>query len=139
MAEGERELIEQDIGFNGAMLFPSLDMGYVGQSYEINVGFKGLEDAHRNFHENHSRLYGYSMPSEDAEIVNIRLRAIASRVKPEPPKVRVEAKGKPVEYREVLFEEGRERKHQFSGGRICLLISSTRVLRLLREQVLPPL
>jgi len=106
--EAERELVEQDIDFERAMLFPSLDMRYVGQSYEINVGFNKVEDARNRFHENHSRLYGYSMPSEDVEIVNIRLRAIASRVKPEPPKVRGEAKGKPVEYREVLFEEGRE-------------------------------
>jgi N-methylhydantoinase A len=108
-AEAERELVEQDIDFERAVLFPSLDMRYVGQSYEINVGFKELEDARNSFRESHSRLYGYSMSSEDVEIVNIRLRVIASRVKPEPPKVRVEAKVKPVEYREVLFEEGREK------------------------------
>ena len=107
-AEAERELTEQDIDFEEATLFPSLDMRYVGQSYEINVGFKELEDARNSFHESHSRLYGYSIPSENVEIVNVRLRVIASRVKPEPPKVGVEAKVKPVEYREVLFEEGRE-------------------------------
>jgi N-methylhydantoinase A len=106
-AEAERDLAEQDIDFADAMLVPSLDMRYVGQSYEINEGFKGLEDAQKRFLENHSRLYGYSMSSEDVEIVNIRLRVIASRAKPEPLKVGVEAKGKPVEYREVLFEEGR--------------------------------
>lgn len=107
-AEAKRELTEQDIDFEDAMLFPSMDMRYVGQSYEINVGFKGLEDARNRFHESHSRLYGYSMPAEDVEIVNIRLRVIASRTKPEPPKTSGEAKGKPVEHREVLFEEGRE-------------------------------
>jgi len=52
-------------------------------------------------------------PSEGVEIVNIRLRAISSRVKPKPPKVGVEAKGKPVEYRVVLFEEGREKTPVF--------------------------
>lgn len=79
----------------------------------LNLGFKGLEDARRCFHESHSRLYGYSMSSEDVEIVNIRLRVIASRVKPEPKKAKVEAKGKPVEYREVLFEEGKEKTPVF--------------------------
>ncbi|MCK4475104.1 MAG: hydantoinase/oxoprolinase family protein [Methanophagales archaeon] len=112
-AEAERELAEQDIDFAGAMLVPSLDMRYVGQSYEINVDFKTLEDARESFHESHRRLYGYSMSSEDMEIVNIRLRAIASRVKPEPPKAEIEAKGKPVEHREVLFEEGREKTPVF--------------------------
>jgi len=56
----------------------------------------------------HSRLYGYAMPSENVEIVSIRLRALASRGRPEPPEVGVEAKGEPVEYRKVLFEEGEE-------------------------------
>jgi len=56
----------------------------------------------------HSRLYGYAMPSEDVEIVSIRLRALASRDKPEPPKASGETDGKPVEHRAVLFEEGKE-------------------------------
>lgn len=63
-AEAKRGLTEQDIDFTDAMLLPSLDMRYVGQSYEINVGFKGLEDARNSFHECHSRLYGYAMPAE---------------------------------------------------------------------------
>ncbi|HID20418.1 MAG TPA: hydantoinase/oxoprolinase family protein [Methanophagales archaeon] len=108
VAEAERELTEQDIDFEDAMLLPSLDMRYVGQSYEINVCFNGIKEARKRFHMSHSRLYGYSMPAEDVEIVNIRLRVIASRAKPEPPKTSGEAKGKPVEHREVLFEEGRE-------------------------------
>jgi N-methylhydantoinase A len=112
-AEAERELVEQDIDFKGAMLVPSLDMRYVGQSYEINVGFRTLDDARVRFHNMHKQLYGYSMPSEDVEIVNIRLRAIASRVKPEPPKAEVEAKGKPVEHRGVLFEDGKEKTPVF--------------------------
>ncbi len=111
--EAKKELVEQDIDFEGSMLLHSLDMRYVGQSYEINVSFKGLEDARKNFHASHSRLYGYSMPAEDVEIVNIRLRVIASRAKPKPPKTSVEAEGKPVEYREVLFEEGREKTPVF--------------------------
>ena len=107
-AEAKRELAEQDIDFEDVTLVPSLDMRYVGQSYEINVGFTTVEGAQKKFHKMHNQLYGYAMPSEDVELVTIRLRAIASRERPEPPKVGVEAKGEPVEYREVLFEEGRE-------------------------------
>lgn len=106
--EARKELAEQDIDFEGATLLPSVDMRYVGQSYEISVSFETLTDAQKRFHEFHNRLYGYAMPSENTEIVNIRLRVIAPREKPEPPKAGVEAEGKPVEYRGVLFEGGRE-------------------------------
>jgi len=104
----KRELAEQDIDLKDATLSPSLDMRYVGQSYEINVGFTAVDDAQKKFHKMHNQLYGYAMPSEDVEIVTIRLRVIASRPKLEPPKVGGEAKGEPVEYRKVLFEEGKE-------------------------------
>ena len=103
-AEAERELTEQDIDFGNAILIPSLDMRYAGQSYELNVHFESLEDAQRRFHERHRRVYGYSMPSETLELVNLRLRVISARAKPKPPKMR--ARGKPVEYRAVLFEDG---------------------------------
>ncbi|MBN1763048.1 MAG: hydantoinase/oxoprolinase family protein [Methanomicrobia archaeon] len=108
MAKARRELAEQDIDFEDVTLIPSLDMRYVGQSYELNAGFTTVADAQKQFHERHNRIYGYAMPAEDVEIVTIRLRALASRERPEPPKARVEAKGEPVEYREVLFEEGKE-------------------------------
>ncbi|NQE45558.1 hypothetical protein C5S31_06010 [ANME-1 cluster archaeon GoMg2] len=109
VAEAKSELEEQDISLEEAMLFPSLDMRYVGQSYEINVSFKGLEDTLKRFHASHNHLYGYSMSAEDVEIVNVRLRVIAPRAKPCPPKVKKEGKGKPIEYRKVLFEEGLEK------------------------------
>ena len=107
-AEAKRELAEQDIDFTEATMVSSLDMRYVGQSYEINVGFTTVVDTQKKFHKMHNQLYGYAMPSEDVEIVTIRLRAIASRERPEPPKAGVEAKGEPVECRKVLFEEGEE-------------------------------
>jgi N-methylhydantoinase A/oxoprolinase/acetone carboxylase beta subunit len=49
------------------------------------------------------------MPSEAVEIVNVRLRVMAARAKPKPPEVVVNGKSKPVGYRAVLFEEGREK------------------------------
>ncbi|MFV9676916.1 MAG: hydantoinase/oxoprolinase family protein [Methanosarcinales archaeon] len=108
-AEARRALAEQNIDFEDAILLPSLDMRYVGQSYELNVRFNGLEYARKLFYEQYNQLYGYSMPSEDVEIVNVRLRVIAPRAKPKPPKVDVKRNGKPVEYRAVLFEAGIEK------------------------------
>ena len=103
------ELIEQDIEFEDTMRLPSLDMRYVGQSYELNVSYNGLEAAQTRFYDCYRQQYGYYMPSEAVEIVNVRLRVMAARAKPKPPKVVVNGKGKPVGYRAVLFEEGREK------------------------------
>ena len=106
--KAKKELEEQNIHYRDATLLPSLDMRYVGQSYELNVRFSGLEAARNRFYERYKRLYGYFMLHEDLEIVNIRLRVIASRAKPKLMHVDVDAKAKPVEYRAVQFEDGRE-------------------------------
>ena len=47
--EARRELAEQNINFEDAILLPSLDMRYVGQSYELNVRFNGLEYARKTW------------------------------------------------------------------------------------------
>jgi N-methylhydantoinase A len=108
LSKAKRDLTEQGINFDDATMIPSVDMRYVGQSYEINVPFfKTVDGAQKRFHARHNRLYGYSMPSGDVEIVTIRLRVLASREKPKPLKVGVGAKGKPIKHRAVLFEEGR--------------------------------
>lgn len=108
-AAAKRELMMQDIEFEDAMLLPSLDMRYVGQSYELNVSYNGLEAAQTRFYDCYRQQYGYYMPSEAVEIVNVRLQVMAARAKPKPPKVVVNGKGKPVGYRAVLFEDGREK------------------------------
>ncbi|MEA3488359.1 MAG: hydantoinase/oxoprolinase family protein [Euryarchaeota archaeon] len=115
-AGARRELAEQNIDFEDAILLPSLDMRYVGQSYELNVRFNGLENARKLFYEQYNQLYGYSMPSEDVEIVNVRLRVIAPRAKQKPSKVDVKRNGKPVEYRKVLFEAGIEKTPVYRGA-----------------------
>jgi N-methylhydantoinase A len=106
--KAKSELAEQDIDFASATVRPSLDMRYVGQSYEINVGFTIVAEAQRKFHERHNQRYGYAIPSEDLELVTIRLRVLVPRKKPEHPEASVEAAGEPVEERTVLFEGGHE-------------------------------
>jgi N-methylhydantoinase A/oxoprolinase/acetone carboxylase beta subunit len=60
----------------GAMLERSVDVRYVGQSYEINVATAD------DFHEEHSRIYGYSNPQAATEAVTIRVRARNTLPKP---------------------------------------------------------
>jgi N-methylhydantoinase A len=105
----EKELAEQGIAFTEATLLPSVDMRYLGQSYELNVDFTTVADARRRFHQEHQKRYGYAMPAEAVELVTIRLRVLVPRSKPTPPPVPAGKAGKPEEYRAVLFEEGWQR------------------------------
>jgi N-methylhydantoinase A/oxoprolinase/acetone carboxylase beta subunit len=52
----------------------SLDMRYLGQSYEINIPFSPTFNA--DFNERHRQLYGYSDARRLSEIVNIRVNGI---------------------------------------------------------------
>jgi N-methylhydantoinase A/oxoprolinase/acetone carboxylase beta subunit len=61
----------------------SADLRYLGQSYEINVPFTGAFAAcAARFHREHAKLYGYSNPGREVEVVTIRVRARKSLPKP---------------------------------------------------------
>jgi len=50
-----------------------LDLRYRGQSYEIPVPRSGASP--ETFHQLHRKHYGYEMPDEEIELVNLRVRA----------------------------------------------------------------
>jgi N-methylhydantoinase A/oxoprolinase/acetone carboxylase beta subunit len=63
----------------------SADVRYRGQSYELNIALpvhwarRGLNQA---FHREHERLYGYSTPEREIEIVTLRVRARRKTLRP---------------------------------------------------------
>ncbi len=67
----------------------SVDLRYVGQSYEITVPYRSARASGAAFldafHREHRRLYSYHHPGRAAEVVNLRVRAVAAA-----PKVRLE-------------------------------------------------
>ena len=99
----QTDLEKQDIKSKQAIFLPSLDLRYKGQSYEINV--KLQENISHAFHKKHELLYGYAMPNEPLELVNVRLFVVHSREKPLP-KVEDRGNNKPKGKRTVLFEGG---------------------------------
>ena len=66
-----------------------VDLRYVGQSYELTLpcpdgeamGFT-VSDLLHDFHAEHNRVYGHSVPGEPVETVNLRLTALGNIVKP---------------------------------------------------------
>jgi N-methylhydantoinase A len=63
-------------GFASFSLARSVDLRYLGQSYEINVPYRSSPRALRTlFDAKHWELYGYSSTEEEVEAVNAKIRA----------------------------------------------------------------
>ncbi|MBV8841554.1 MAG: hydantoinase/oxoprolinase family protein [Bryobacterales bacterium] len=72
----------------------SADLRYRGQSYELNVPWSGGR-ATNLFHGEHAKVYGYSNPGREVEIVTLRVRARIRVSKPRPRRSR-RRPGKPA-------------------------------------------
>jgi N-methylhydantoinase A len=73
---GRRDLAREGISAEQIVIEPSLDLRYVGQSYELNIPFEGdMVDASAAFHRAHEQRFGYNDPNERIEVVNVRLKA----------------------------------------------------------------
>jgi N-methylhydantoinase A len=66
----------------GAKIERSADLRYRGQSYELNVPWRSARQAFAAFHREHDRIYGYSLPKREVEVVTIRVRARVTLAKP---------------------------------------------------------
>ncbi len=86
-----------------ALLLRSVDLRYVGQSYEINVPYG--EDLEARFQRRHEARFGYASEGEAIELVNVRLAAVVrqDRTSPKLPGGREEPRGT----RQVLFGDTR--------------------------------
>lgn len=79
----------QDLPALGLKAERSLDLRYVGQSFEINVSLDSQakdrvskEESVEQFHRLHEELYGYCDRKEPVELVNLRLSCCALTPKP---------------------------------------------------------
>jgi N-methylhydantoinase A len=61
----------------GATLGRFADVRYAGQSYELTIPWDSGD-----FHKEHQRIYGYSDPKRDTQIVTLRVRATVRVEKP---------------------------------------------------------
>lgn len=81
----------------------ALDLRYAGQSFELRVPFQ--KHPARAFHARHAELYGYSDPSREIELVDLRVRAVVRRMPPKPERARVPAQRRavPIAQRRATF------------------------------------
>lgn len=103
----ETEAIRELEGIEEVHAIPSLDMRYRGQAYYLNVPWKGsVDQAIRDFHATHGRMYGFSSPEEPVEVVNVRLALIGSLKKPSFSRREMEEhRPEPEGTRQVYFED----------------------------------
>ena len=89
--EGEKVLLKENIPSEKRRYFFSLDLRYTGQYHEVNVNVGNetikafdVETIIDTFHNEHDRLYGYSLKNEETavELVNIRMTAVGTTDKP---------------------------------------------------------
>ena len=96
------ELVDQGFDPARAILEPSVDLRFHGQSYEINVAIR--KDLDAAFRREHRRRFGYASRTEPIELVAVRLSARVPRPVQRP---RLEAGRVHVPTtRRVLFEDG---------------------------------
>ena len=92
----------------------SLDLRYLGQSYEITVPFSSGYRA--TFDQMHQNLYGYRNEKRAVEIVSIRVKAVAQTEKPAMPRGEVAAfdRPSPAAMRQVIFNGSPQRTPLFA-------------------------
>jgi N-methylhydantoinase A len=107
VTQGITEIQNEGIQKDQIEILCSLDIRYVGQSYELNVLY--TEDFISDFYKAHNINYGYSYMDKAIEIVNLRVRAIG---KVTPISLSPICPGQksndpaPMEYRQVEMSEG---------------------------------
>jgi N-methylhydantoinase A len=96
------DLLAQGFASSRAILEPSVDLRFHGQSYEINIPLQTNLGA--AFRQEHRRRFGYASRSASIELVAVRLSARIPRPMVRPRLERRTTRGR--RERRVLFEDG---------------------------------
>jgi len=105
--QGISEVKNEGISPDQIEILSSLDIRYVGQSYELNI--PSSENFISDFHNTHSFTYGYSYMDKAIEIVNLRVRAFGKVEPISIPKISTNHEfyqPDQIEYKQVEMSEG---------------------------------
>jgi N-methylhydantoinase A len=111
--QGRAELVRDGLRRDAMQFLRTVDVRYVGQSYELTMPLPGsrvtraaVDDLRSRFHDEHERAYGFKAPAEPIEIVSARLTAVGLIAKPRLRTVAAGAGGRRArERRPVFFDE----------------------------------
>jgi len=114
LEQAARQMFAAEMGdIRELRLVRSLEMRYIGQSYQLQVAFRdgavgdeAVDVAAAEFHRTHRMRYGHAETSEPVEIVNVRLTAIGLLGDANAAGSGVTGDGEPVARRNVRFDRG---------------------------------
>jgi N-methylhydantoinase A/oxoprolinase/acetone carboxylase beta subunit len=89
-----RDMAREGYAPEDLRLTPSVDVRYVGQSWEINIPYRP-ESLGADLRHRHRELYGYVPAGRGWEIINVRLQSVGQRPHPDLNQLRPPA-GRPV-------------------------------------------
>jgi len=105
--QGMRDIKNEGFTQDNIVINKSIDIRYVGQSYEINIPF--TNDFINAFFQAHQQVYGYFYPDKPVEIVNLRVNAIGNITPIRLPRIQKNKKASsplPIEQKPVEFGGG---------------------------------
>ena len=91
--QGRRTLVSEGARPEEVEVRYSADLRYLRQIHDLNLPVDAglaenlrLDELHARFDALHERLFGYGLPDEVLELVNLRVRCVAPRPRPELPR-----------------------------------------------------
>ncbi len=84
--QAQETLLSEGIREQDIVIRASVDMRYIGQFHEVEVGTDGsllsAEALAQEFHKEHDALFGHSVPGAPVEMINVRIRSEGITSKP---------------------------------------------------------
>jgi N-methylhydantoinase A len=114
--KGRQDIRNEGFSPEDVHLERSLDMRYIGQSFELSIPYS--KNCLADFHRIHEEVYGYARRASEVEIVNLRVRAIG---KIDPPSIISQPHGHVnpdqayLEHREVIIIDQPEMVPLYQG------------------------
>ena len=71
--KGREALQREGVALAQMEVFPSVDLRYQGQSYAINLPWRGKQASEADYHQRHQRLYGHRL-EQGVEVVTLRIK-----------------------------------------------------------------
>jgi len=120
VCQAEEDVMREGISPEQAIITRTVDVRYVGQSFELNVPL--ALQFRQTFEDLHEERYGYCQQDAPVEIVNVRVRAIG-HVRPPPiptaPLGSADPSAARWEERPVVLDQGIQLVPHYWGNRLC--------------------
>ncbi|MDH5296680.1 MAG: hydantoinase/oxoprolinase family protein, partial [Nitrospirota bacterium] len=120
VCQAEEDVMREGISPEQAIITRTIDVRYVGQSFELNVPL--ALQFRQTFEDLHEKRYGYCQQDAPIEIVNVRVRAIG-HVTPPPIPTAPLGSADPTaarwEERPVVLGQGIQLVPHYWGNRLC--------------------